>query len=324
MSFISSISAIDNNKKAKLLAESGKGQFVFENHKDAFRGAFNGINQHDFAKELIDYGYIKILAENIKCFETNSLDIHIAGALADAGYGKEVLDPDNSRLFYQVSMNDLRYAAEHGDAAMAEKVKQRLIDQLKEENIKTIKETPAGRGAIDPHTPPAALAQFARSKIPAVRRAVALNPNTPPEALKELAADEVWDIRLVVAKRRNTPIETLGELAKDKNWRVCIAVAERPDTPSDAFKKLFNHKNRRVRIVVAKNLNTPPEVLAEFKDDIFPICRAVAENPNTPTAVLRELSRRSPEVRSVALGNLKRRSHEPKQVADNEDYRAAA
>jgi DNA-directed RNA polymerase subunit RPC12/RpoP len=104
---------------------------------------------------------------------------------------------------------------------------------------------PSERGDYDEalakhaNTPPALLAELARSDDDSVREAVAAHPSTPAEVLESLAGDAEWNVREAVAKRTALSPETLKRLGKDEDSTVREAARANPAYPRFSLKKML-------------------------------------------------------------------------------------
>ena len=76
---------------ALVLAEEGKGALVLPHLNDVFAN----VEQRLFAVKLLK-GQTAALAEHLHRFKKRSLDIYIADALAQAGYGDEVMNKSDT------------------------------------------------------------------------------------------------------------------------------------------------------------------------------------------------------------------------------------
>ena len=84
------------------------------------------------------------------------------------------------------------------------------------------------RAAANPNTPAHALVGLAATthfRLGPERYEVAMNPSSPPEALAVLALDSNVKIRLEAAKNLNTPSEALDDLCADNDSKVRRAAA---------------------------------------------------------------------------------------------------
>jgi DNA-directed RNA polymerase subunit RPC12/RpoP len=104
---------------------------------------------------------------------------------------------------------------------------------------------PSERGDYDQalakhaNTPPALLAELARSEDDSVREAVAAHPSTALEVLESLAGDAEWNVREAVAKRTGLSPETLKRLGKDDDSSVREAARANPGYPRFSLRKML-------------------------------------------------------------------------------------
>ena len=69
------------------MLKRGRGALVLPHLNDVFVD----VNQWDLAIRLVEIGQFDVLAKHLHHFKKRSLDIYIADALAQAGYGDEVM-----------------------------------------------------------------------------------------------------------------------------------------------------------------------------------------------------------------------------------------
>jgi Leucine rich repeat variant len=98
------------------------------------------------------------------------------------------------------------------------------------------------RAAVNPHTPPDALAVVAKSGDFRMQNAVAKNTATPPDVLQALAGHDSFIVRANVAEHPNTSEAVLGQLLTDGNSLVRANALERLYPTPDII------KNARVRV----------------------------------------------------------------------------
>ena len=108
---IDSFPPLNRHDIAILLAERGDADTVFGH----LNGEFAHIRQYDLAETLIRTNQAGVLAAHLPDFKEDSLDIHTAGALKDAGYGTAVTDNPDTFL---ANPDDLKLVAEHGYDAL--------------------------------------------------------------------------------------------------------------------------------------------------------------------------------------------------------------
>lgn len=141
------------------------------------------------------------------------------------------------------------------------------------------------------------LTQMAGDEEKSVREAITLNPNTPEKSLRKLG--EEFPDALV-----ENPIFGRQLIADPESSFVLLAMALSRDTSAKALKKCAQSTEREILIAVAKNENTPlsvlehlvsdPPVLAGYDyaepEDYTQIFQAIAQNPNTPSNLLSQIS----------------------------------
>lgn len=88
-------------------------------------------------------------------------------------------------------------------------------------------------------------------------------------------------------KEFNEKYELTKKSFTEKELRL---LAANPSTSKKILKALSEDKNSDVRSSVAYNKNTPVEILEILSKDNYWVQKVVAENPNTPPKVLREIS----------------------------------
>jgi hypothetical protein len=121
---------------------------------------------------------------------------------------------------------------------------------------------------------------------------------------------------LNLATADTTSIEVLKQLATDKNAEVRMAVASNPNTPQDILRHLGqefpdaivanpifnillleNPESQFIRLSLARSSTTSLETLAKLAKlpDEEILC-AIAQNPNTPVAILEQLVQHPPQI----------------------------
>jgi Leucine rich repeat variant len=136
--------------------------------------------------------------------------------------------------------------------------------------------------------PAPVLKQLVQDENDGVRRAVAGNPNTPATSLKQLAMDIDPEVRLAVASNPNTTEDVLLMLREEFPDAII-------ENPIFNILRLEKPESKLVRLCLAGSLTTSAEtlaILAQISDEEI-LC-AVAENPNTPVAVLEQLIKSPP------------------------------
>jgi predicted RNA-binding Zn-ribbon protein involved in translation (DUF1610 family) len=88
-------------------------------------------------------------------------------------------------------------------------------------------------------TPPALLAELARSDDDSVREAVAAHPRTAVDVLESLAADAEWSVREAIARRTELSPATLKRLGADEDSSVREAARANPSYPRFSLKKML-------------------------------------------------------------------------------------
>ena len=179
--------------------------------------------------------------------------------------------------------------------------------------------------------------------VPGVSAAqTASNPNTDPQLLRKIATETDWELRRIVASNPNTPTDVLWQLGIDfpeailsnpmfallqlerldlaaeiphstltsllqcervprnlmeyalsqQDYSLWLAVAYNPDTPSALLKNLAQksrYQDRELIRAVAAHPHTPPDLLAEIVNVGSNVAQIVAENAQTPVAVLEKI-----------------------------------
>jgi hypothetical protein len=170
--------------------------------------------------------------------------------------------------------------------------------------------------AISPNTNPQLLRQIATENDWELRRLVASNPNTPTDILWQLGIDFPEAIlknpvfELLQLEQLNLaaeiPHDTLTSLLQceqvprrlmeyaviQQDYSLWLAVAYNPHTPGILLENLARksrHQDRELIRAVAAHPNTPPYLLAEIIDIGGNVAQVVAENLQTPIAVLEQI-----------------------------------
>lgn len=185
--------------------------------------------------------------------------------------------------------------------------------------------------AKHPNTPQHVLRRLALGKgsVIDVCREVAKNPNTSTETLDKLSGYADYDIQRGVVQNQNTSKETLEKHARQGSGYIQHEIAENPKTPVEILKILAFNQSIHVRGSVATNPNTPHDlifqligsipirgkyafaanptthvkILEELAKDKDPYVHLqVAQNPNTPTDLAKNLLRTLATIREHKLG----------------------
>lgn len=157
---------------------------------------------------------------------------------------------------------------------------------------------------------------------------IAEDPNTPVETLVKLSKT----VPEYVAGNPNTPVEILRELSNSKDMLTIENLAKNPNIPADVLKELIKEYSKRAldledalylfgnnrdydreeiesTAMILDSAISNPNLPASFIEEIFKIYpdhhRYVAQNPNTPIGILRELGKtsKSPRVQRSVAGN---------------------
>jgi hypothetical protein len=149
---------------------------------------------------------------------------------------------------------------------------------------------------------------LAVSKDPTMRLSVSANRNLPKDTATALAKDAEPDVRRAVAKNPNLSEENLFGLSKDRDELTRSAVLDNPNlTPAvlDTLEPIYTDAScdNRAKIYASPCVNLAQ--LEYHKKNPDPcIRRGIARNPNTPEAVLTELTAdNDPQVKRGALSN---------------------
>lgn len=128
----------------------------------------------------------------------------------------------------------------------------------------------------NPACPPELLAEYAASKDPYWRRAVARNTKVDAELAAALASDSDEEVRYYLAFNRTLPPAVLSRLAADGSEMVREMVAWTKDLPEDAFGRLVDDPSPTVRATVALQPRLSPEQRAKLHQDPEQRVRAAA------------------------------------------------
>jgi len=161
-------------------------------------------------------------------------------------------------------------------------------------------------------TPVQALIELARDPDVFVREAIAASIITPIQTLIELAEDfhEETVARNAIANE-NYPLEKLNELIEqwDEDYLddyLLLGLAGNPSTPQSILIRIAQDAHGEVLGWLADNPNLPVDVLRNLSREHPKLRENVAENPNAPIDLLIELSGDPDEtVRAAVAGNLK-------------------
>ena len=147
--------------------------------------------------------------------------------------------------------------------------------------------------ASNRNTPTDVLNELANDYSHIVKSKLASNPNTPPEVLESLwHKEKIFDYR-----NHNIPGNVLADVITHTNDSETLnkilqrSLKTYPQIPANTLENLSTHKSNVVRSHVAIHPNTPINVLEKFVDDSA-VRWSVATNPNTPTNALGHLFRK--------------------------------
>ena len=191
------------------------------------------------------------------------------------------------------------------------------IDQLvTDTTTATVPGVSAAQTASNPNTDPQLLRKIATEKDWELRRIVASNPNTPTDVLWQLGIDFPEAIlsnpmfELLQLERLDLaaeiPHSTLTSLLQcervprnlmeyaltQQDYSLWLAVAYNPHAPSALLKNLAQksrYQDRELIRAVAAHPHTPPDLLAEIVNVGSNVAQIVAENAQTPVAVLEKI-----------------------------------
>ena len=166
--------------------------------------------------------------------------------------------------------------------------------------------------AASSEAPAEALAHYARSSNPDLRRAVAANPLTSGPILANIVRDTEDSVRAAVAANLATPGEALVVLAGDQSEEVLLGLLANENTPQAILEQLANRPadygehERHKRL--ARNTSSPAHILARIAYSWSgEIRELVAMNPNTAVDTLAILAfDEHPRVRAAAERRLQR------------------
>ncbi len=185
--------------------------------------------------------------------------------------------------------------------------------------------------ARNPHTSPQVLHKLASSKNWELRRLVASNPNTPTEVLWQLGIDfpetilanpifELLQLEYLhlaaeiphctltsLLQCDRVPRSFMDYALTQQDYSLWLAVAYNPLTPSGLLEQLAQRSRRQDRELiraVAAHPNTPPQLLAEISEISSGLAQIVAENPQTPIAVLMNILHRFSQTGNTAFTTL--------------------
>lgn len=212
----------------------------------------------------------------------------------------------NERIRAAVAAYSGSYSARMGESSFAASFDLRLgpetLTRLLQDSSTLVRESSlknTGPAAIavaaGSNAPSEALVGYARSKAPAVRRAVATNPATPGPVLANLARDSDLEVRVAVAGNQATPTEALVVLSEDRDEDLVLALLSNPNTPAEFLeaqatrKTDFGEYERHRRL--AGNPSSPAVVLAKIAYSKWvDVRQAVAANVHTPPETIEILS----------------------------------
>jgi len=125
---------------------------------------------------------------------------------------------------------------------------------------------------------------------------LAENWNTPSWLLRRFA-DMSERLRAAVARNYAAPSDLLAEIyttAGKRDTALRESLGANPNTPLKILRRLARSRDWMIRAKVAQNLSAPVKLLEQLAVD-NPM--HVAQNPNTPEHVLRDLATRKEDVR---------------------------
>ena len=142
--------------------------------------------------------------------------------------------------------------------------------------------------------------------------------DVPPEILlADLAKSDDYSVRIRVAQNPNSLPETLAMLAEDTEEYIRSTVASNVSSSYDTLAKLSTSKSSTdsIRWNVAENVNTPPAILTELaKDENDYVREKVAKNANTPPEALTELLKDKKD--SIRMEVAKNRNSSPETLTN--------
>lgn len=131
--------------------------------------------------------------------------------------------------------------------------------------------------------------QLAKSKVKAVRLAVARNSLSPPDALRSLHTDRYEDIRYAVARHRNCPRDVLAVLAGDLVPRVRFQVVISANTSPSVLAEFTRSEDHSIQIAALQNENCPRSALVALMKTVRATAAVAAPEEQRRLAVLRQL-----------------------------------
>jgi len=160
----------------------------------------------------------------------------------------------------------------------------------------------------------------AKSDDKRVREYIAEHEITSAETLKELSDDDESDVRYMVAKNPHAPSEVVIQLSKDDDLGVVLGAVRNPMLPAERIEAIYkNNDDEEIDHGIAENPNTPGKILRQLAldymdvDHYVDIVYMVARNPNTPPHTLAMLA--SSENRGVKF-DVAANPHTPPNVLD--------
>ncbi|MDR2401637.1 MAG: hypothetical protein LBD73_08315 [Deferribacteraceae bacterium] len=166
----------------------------------------------------------------------------------------------------------------------------------------------AGDVAQNPALSDKLLGELATAKEPLLRTGVSANKNISGSALSLLAADNAPNVRRNAAKNPKLSAEEMLKLARNGDPLTRFAVLDNPNlTPEalDIIEPVYSDAScdNRAKIYASPCVNAAQLAYHKKNPDAC-IRRGVAQNPNTPEDVLRELADDSdPQAKRAALSN---------------------
>lgn len=149
--------------------------------------------------------------------------------------------------------------------------------------------------AASSEAPAEALAHYAHSSHPDLRRAVAANPLTPGPILANIVRDTEVSVRAAVAANIATPGEALVVLAGDQSEEVLLGLLDNENVPQAILEQQASRPTdywedeRHKRL--ARNASSPAHILARIAYSRSSAIRElVARNPNTSVDTLEILA----------------------------------
>lgn len=140
-----------------------------------------------------------------------------------------------------------------------------------------------------PELPVAEIRRLSHDRDIEVLAGVASNENAPADVLDQLAGHPELVVRIKVANNENASTETLDRLVRDDYLNVRIGAIAHPNVSEFSLESLVEDKDIQIRMAVARKTKSAT-VLARLGYDIsHDVRQQVAQNPNTPAYVLKEL-----------------------------------